>query len=257
MALMSLAQTHGTPLFVYSKAAMLSALAAYQRGFAGRNAQICYAMKANSSLGVLQVFADAGCGFDIVSGGELERALTAGGDAAKVIFSGVGKTRAEMKQALSAGIGCFNVESEAELDVLSSVALAMGLTAPVSIRVNPNVDPKTHPYISTGLKGNKFGVAHEDALRIYKHAASLKGLRVVGIDCHIGSQITTTEPYLDAMDRVLELVTSIEAAGIQLEHIDFGGGLGIDYNDDTPPQADMLWQQLLQKIDVQGFGDKS
>ena len=256
MALKSLAQTHGTPLFVYSKAAMLSALAAYQRGFAGRNAQICYAMKANSSLGILQVFADAGCGFDIVSGGELERALTAGGDAAKVIFSGVGKTRAEMKQALSAGIGCFNVESEAELDVLSSVALAMGLTAPVSIRVNPNVDPKTHPYISTGLKGNKFGVAHEDALQIYKHAASLKGLRVVGIDCHIGSQITTTEPYLDAMDRVLELVTSIEAAGIQLAHIDFGGGLGIDYNGDTPPQADMLWQQLLQKIDVQGFGDK-
>ena len=254
--LTSLAQAHGTPLFVYSKAAMLSALAAYQRGFAGRNAQICYAMKANSSLGILQVFANAGCGFDIVSGGELERVLAAGGDAAKVIFSGVGKTRAEMKQALSAGIGCFNVESEAELDVLSSLALAMGLTAPVSIRVNPNVDPKTHPYISTGLKGNKFGVAHEDALRIYQHAASLKGLRVVGIDCHIGSQITTTEPYLDAMDRVLELVTSIEAAGIQLAHIDFGGGLGIDYNGDTPPQADMLWQQLLQKIDAQGFGDK-
>jgi diaminopimelate decarboxylase len=251
-----LAQAHGTPLFVYSKAAMLDALGAYQRGFAGRHAQICYAMKANSSLGVLQVFAQAGCGFDIVSGGELERVVAAGGDAAKVIFSGVGKTRAEMAQALSAGIGCFNVESEAELDVLSAVALGMGLTAPVSIRVNPNVDPKTHPYISTGLKGNKFGVAHEDALRIYQHAASLKGLRVIGIDCHIGSQITTTEPYLDAMDRVLELVTSIEAAGIPIAHIDFGGGLGIDYNHDTPPQADALWQQLLAKIDAKGFADK-
>jgi len=251
-----LAQDHGTPLFVYSKAAMLSALAAYERGFSGRNAQICYAMKANSSLGVLQVFAQAGCGFDIVSGGELDRVIAAGGDAAKVIFSGVGKTRAEMAQALKAGIGCFNVESEAELDVLSSVALGLSLTAPVSIRVNPNVDPKTHPYISTGLKGNKFGVAHEDALRIYRHAASLKGLRVVGIDCHIGSQITTIDPYLDAMDRVLELVTSIEAAGIPIAHIDFGGGLGIDYNHDTPPAADALWQQLLAKIDAHGFGDK-
>ncbi|MDP3411892.1 MAG: diaminopimelate decarboxylase, partial [Polaromonas sp.] len=148
----ALAREHGTPLFVYSRAAMLTALAAYQRGFAGRDAQICYAMKANSSLGVLQVFAEAGCGFDIVSGGELERVLTAGGDVRKVIFSGVGKTRAEMQQALSAGIGCFNVESEAELDVLSEVAVAMGQVAPVSIRVNPNVDPKTHPYISTGLK---------------------------------------------------------------------------------------------------------
>ena len=255
-ALSSLAATHGTPLFVYSKAAMLSALAAYQRGFAGRNAQICYAMKANSSLGVLQVFANAGCGFDIVSGGELDRVIAAGGDPAKVIFSGVGKTRFEMAQALKAGIGCFNVESEAELDVLSSVALGMGLTAPVSIRVNPNVDPKTHPYISTGLKGNKFGVAHEDALRIYQHASTLKGLRVVGIDCHIGSQITTTAPYLDAMDRVLELVTSIEAAGIPIEHIDFGGGLGIDYNNDTPPEADTLWQQLLEKIDAHGFANK-
>ena len=256
VVLASLAQAHGTPLFVYSKAAMLDALAAYQRGFAGRNAQICYAMKANSSLGILQVFADAGCGFDIVSGGELERVLAAGGDTAKVIFSGVGKTRPEMQQALNAGIGCFNVESEAELDVLSSVALGLGLVAPVSIRVNPNVDPKTHPYISTGLKGSKFGVAHEDALRIYQHAATLKGLRVVGIDCHIGSQITTSEPYLDAMDRMLELVASIEAAGIPIAHIDFGGGLGIDYNGDTPPAADTLWQQLLAKIDAHGFAGK-
>lgn len=251
-----LAAAHGTPLFVYSKAAMLSALAAYQRGFAGRHAQICYAMKANSSLGVLQVFARAGCGFDIVSGGELDRVLAAGGEAGKIIFSGVGKTRAEMRQALAAGIGCFNVESEAELDVLSDVALSLQLRAPVSIRVNPNVDPKTHPYISTGLKDNKFGVAHEDALRIYQHAASLKGLRVVGIDCHIGSQITDATPYLDAMDRVLDLVAAIEAAGITLEHIDFGGGLGINYNNDTPPEADALWRQLLARLDARGYGGK-
>ena len=256
VALDALAATHGTPLFVYSKAAMLAALAAYQRGFAGRNAQICYAMKANSSLAVLQVFARAGCGFDIVSGGELDRVLAAGGTATKVIFSGVGKTRAEMRHALVAGIGCFNVESEAELDVLSDVATTLGLRAPVSIRVNPNVDPKTHPYISTGLKGNKFGVAHEDALRIYQHAASLKGLSVVGIDCHIGSQITESTPYIDAMDRVLELVAAIEGAGITLQHIDFGGGLGIDYNHDTPPQADDLWRQLLAKIDARGYGNK-
>ena len=256
VALDALAATYGTPLFVYSKAAMLAALAAYQRGFAGRNAQICYAMKANSSLGVLQVFANAGCGFDIVSGGELDRVLAAGGEAQKVIFSGVGKTRAEMRQALTAGIGCFNVESEAELDVLSDVATALGLRAPVSIRVNPNVDPKTHPYISTGLKGNKFGIAHEDALRTYQHATSLKGLSVVGIDCHIGSQITDSTPYLDAMDRVLELVAAIEGAGITLQHIDFGGGLGIDYNHDTPPQADDLWRQLLAKIDARGYGNK-
>jgi diaminopimelate decarboxylase len=256
LSLSTLAREHGTPLFVYSKAAMLDALAAYQRGFAGRTAQICYAMKANSSLGVLQVFAQAGCGFDIVSGGELMRALAAGAEAAKIIFSGVGKTRAEMRQALAAGIGCFNVESEAELDVLSDVALTMKLRAPVSIRVNPNVDPKTHPYISTGLKGNKFGIAHEDALRLYRHAASLKGLQVVGIDCHIGSQITEATPYLDAMDRVLDLVAAIEAAGIALAHIDFGGGLGINYNDDTPPEADALWQLLLAKLDARGYGGK-
>ena len=254
--LSTLAAHHGTPLFVYSKAAMLSALAAYQRGFAGRQAQICYAMKANSSLAVLQVFAQAGCGFDIVSAGELARVLAAGGDPAKVIFSGVGKTRAEMKQALQVGIGCFNVESTAELNVLNEVALSVGRTAPVSLRVNPNVDPKTHPYISTGLKGNKFGVAHEDAVKIYQHAASLPGLKVVGIDCHIGSQITEVTPYLDAMDRILDLVTEIEAAGVPIHHIDFGGGLGINYNGDTPPEADALWAQLLAKLDARGFGER-
>jgi diaminopimelate decarboxylase len=254
--LSDLARAHGTPLFVYSKAAMLSALAAYQRGFAGRKAQICYAMKANSTLAVLQVFADAGCGFDTVSGGELARVLAAGADPAKVIFSGVGKTRAEMQQALKVGIGCFNVESEAELDVLNEVAVGLGRQAPVSLRVNPNVDAKTHPYISTGLKGNKFGIAHEDALRAYRHAASLPGLQVVGIDCHIGSQITETTPYLDAMDRVLDLVGEIEAAGIAIAHIDFGGGLGINYNGDTPPEADVLWAQLLAKLDQRGYGER-
>jgi diaminopimelate decarboxylase len=213
-------------------------------------------MKANSSLAVLQVFAQAGCGFDIVSGGELERVLAAGGDAAKVIFSGVGKTRQEMAQALNAGIGCFNVESEAEIDVLNAVALSLGKVAPISIRVNPNVDPKTHPYISTGLKGNKFGIAHERTLAIYQHAAALPGLKVVGIDCHIGSQITQEAPYLDAMDRMLDLVTAIEAAGIPIHHIDFGGGLGIDYQGDTPPAADSLWAKLLAKLDARGFGQR-
>jgi len=254
LTLSNLAQEHGTPLYVYSKAAMLGALAAYQKGFAGRKAQICYAMKANSSLGVLQVFARAGCGFDIVSSGELARVRAAGGDLAKVIFSGVGKTRHEMREALAAGIGCFNVESEAEIEVLNTVAMSMGLRAPISIRVNPNVDPKTHPYISTGLKGNKFGIAHERTLATYQHAATLPGLRIVGIDCHIGSQITEEEPYLDALDRMLDLVQAIEAAGIHLEHIDFGGGLGIQYQNEVPPAADALWTKLLEKIDARGLG---
>ncbi|NMM85340.1 diaminopimelate decarboxylase [Rhodococcus sp. SRB_17] len=251
-----LAQAHGTPLFVYSQTSMQAALAAYQRGFAGRKLQVCYAMKANSSLAVLQFFARQGCGFDIVSGGELERVVAAGGDVRKVIFSGVGKTRAEMLQALQAGILCFNVESEAELEVLSEVATASGHTAPVSIRVNPNVDPKTHPYISTGLKGNKFGVAHERTLAVYQRAAALPGLHVAGIDFHIGSQITEATPYLDATDRLLDLVQEIEAAGIPIHHIDFGGGLGINYNGDTPPAADALWMQLLAKIDARGYGDR-
>ncbi len=254
--LADLAARWGTPLFVYSKASMLAALAAYQRGLAGRKAQICYAMKANSSLAVLQLFARAGCGFDIVSGGELERVLAAGGDPAKVIFSGVGKTRAEMAQALRAGIGCFNVESESELDVLHRVASELGRIAPVSLRVNPNVDAKTHPYISTGLKDNKFGIAHENALAAYRHAASLSGLRVVGIDCHIGSQITDSAPYLDTIDRILDLVEEIEKAGIAIAHIDLGGGLGISYNGEAPPAADDLWSALLARFDARGHGGR-
>jgi diaminopimelate decarboxylase len=256
LSLDALAREHGTPLFVYSKQWMLDALAAYQRGFEGRDALICYAMKANSSLGVLRVFAEAGCGFDIVSGGELARVLAVGADPAKIIFSGVGKTRAEMRQALAAGIACFNVESEAELDVLNEVALAEGRRAPISIRINPNVDPKTHPYISTGLKGNKFGIAHDRAVEAYRHAARLPGLEVVGIDCHIGSQITEASPYLDACDRILDLVEAIEAAGVPIHHLDFGGGLGIDYNGEVPPKADALWQQLLARLDARGFGQR-
>jgi diaminopimelate decarboxylase len=257
VSLASLAQAHGTPLFVYSQAAMLHALAAYQKGLAGRRHQICYAMKANSSLAILQTLVRAGCGLDIVSGGELERALRAGVAASKVIFSGVGKTRAEMRRALDVGIGCFNVESVAELDVLGEVAKSMGLRAPVSLRVNPNVDAQTHPYISTGLKDNKFGIAHEDVVSTYQRAAAHPGLRVVGIDCHIGSQITQAAPYLDAMDRVLDLVQAIEAGGIRIEHIDFGGGLGINYHGDTPPSADALWQALLAKLDARGYGDRA
>ncbi|MBC5784556.1 diaminopimelate decarboxylase [Ramlibacter sp. USB13] len=254
--LAELAREHGTPLFAYSKASMLAALAAYQRGFAGRKAKVHYALKANSSLAILQVFARAGCGFDIVSGGELERVLAAGAQGADIIFSGVGKTRREMKRALEAGIHCFNVESEPELEVLSAVAADMGLKAPVSLRVNPDVNPLTHPYISTGLKGSKFGIAHKDALRAYQRAAALPGLRVVGIDCHIGSQITQVSPYLDALDRMLDLVDTIEAAGIPIAHIDLGGGLGITYNAEQPPAADALWQRLLARLDARGYGDR-
>ena len=246
--LADMAQAHGTPLYVYSKASMLDALAAYQRGFAGRKVQICYAMKANSSLAVLQLFARAGCGFDIVSGGELARVLAAGGDASKVIFSGVGKTRAEMRQALAAGIGCFNVESEAELEVLNEVALDMGAQAPVSIRVNPNVDAKTHPYISTGLKENKFGVAFEEALALYRRAAELPHLTINGIDCHIGSQLLDAAPFAEALDKLLQLVDRLQSEGIQLHHIDLGGGLGIRYRDETPPSIQAYLAPLLGEL---------
>ncbi len=257
VSLERLAREHGTPLFVYSRAAMLESLTAYQRGLAGRSHLICYAMKANSSLAILQTLVNAGCGLDIVSGGELERALAAGCAPERIVFSGVGKTRAEMRRALDVGIGCFNVESRGELDVLDEVARSMGRRARVSIRVNPDVDAKTHPYISTGLKDNKFGIAHGEVLLTYRHAAACAGLEVVGIDCHIGSQITEAAPYLDAMDRVLDLVAAIEVDGLRLHHLDFGGGLGIDYNGDTPPAADTLWPRLLAKLDARGYGDRT
>jgi len=255
-SLRELAARFGTPLYVYSRTAMLAALSGYQRALAGRDHLVCYAMKANSNLAVLQTLAEAGCGFDIVSGGELERVLAAGGDAAKVVFSGLGKTRAEMKQALLAGVMCFNVESEAELEVLSQVAVQTGKTARVSLRVNPDVDAKTHPYISTGLKGNKFGVAHERAVETYLRAAALPGLLVAGIDCHIGSQITETGPYLDALDRLLELIETVEARGVPVPHLDLGGGLGITYTDEVPPAAEVLVNALLARIDARGHGHR-
>jgi len=254
LGLAALAREHGTPLYVYSRGAMLDALAAYQRALAGRTHLVCYAMKANSTLAVLQTFAQAGCGFDIVSMGELERVLAAGGSPAKVVFSGVGKQRHEMRRALEVGVKCFNVESLGELRLLSAVATEARLRAPVSLRINPDVDARTHPYISTGLKGNKFGIAHDQALAAYRQAATLPGLEVVGIDCHIGSQITEIAPYLDALDRLLDLIEALEAEGIRIHHLDVGGGLGITYTDETPPDAGELVSSLLQRIDARGHG---
>ena len=252
----ALAHEHGTPLYVYSRAAMLSALAAYQRALVGRTHLICYAMKANSTLAVLQTFAQAGCGFDIVSVGELERVLAVGGTPAKVVFSGVGKRRDEMRRALEVGVKCFNVESRSELLTLSAVAVELDKRAAVSLRINPDVDAKTHPYISTGLKGNKFGIAHGEALAAYRQAASLPGLDVVGIDCHIGSQITEIGPYLDALDRLLDLIEALEGEGIRIHHLDVGGGLGITYTDETPPDAGELVARLLERIDARGHGHR-
>ncbi len=254
--LADLARRFGTPLYVYSRESMLAALGGYQRALAGRDHLVCYAMKANSSLAVLQTFAQAGCGFDIVSGGELERVLAVGVPASKIVFSGVGKTRAEMRQALEAGVMCFNVESEAELGVLSQVAVEVGITANISLRVNPDVDAGTHPYISTGLKGNKFGIAHERAVACYERAALLPGLKVMGIDFHIGSQIADAGPYLDALDRMLELVEAVEARGIPIRHLDLGGGLGITYTDEAPPSAEALVTALLARIDARGHGHR-
>ena len=257
LAANELARRFGTPLYAYSTAAMGRALAPYQRALAGRAHLICYAMKANSNLAVLQWFARHGCGFDIVSGGELDRALAAGADPARIVFSGVGKTRAEMARALTAGVLCFNVESLDELDVLSSVAVGAGRTARVSLRVNPDVDAKTHPYISTGLKNNKFGIAHGEALDAYRRAAGLPGLEVIGIDCHIGSQITEAPPYVEALDRLLDLVEAAERHGLSIGHLDLGGGLGIDYRGETPPAADALVGLLLDRIDARGHAHRT
>jgi diaminopimelate decarboxylase len=251
-----LAARHGTPLYVYSRASIVGAVRAYRRALVGREHLVCYAMKANSNLAVLQVLAAEGCGFDIVSGGELERVLAAGGDPARVVFSGVGKSEAEMARALEVGVLCFNVESEAEIDTLSRVATRAGRTARISVRVNPDVDAGTHPYISTGLKNNKFGVAHGRALAVYRRAAALPGLEVVGIDCHIGSQITEVAPYLNALDRVLDLVEAIEREGIVIHHLDVGGGLGITYRDEAPPTADALVGALLQHLERRGHAHR-
>ena len=251
-----LAREHGTPLYLYSRTSMLDALGGYQRALAGRDHLICYAMKANSNLAVLQTFTQAGCGFDIVSAGELERVLAVGVTGDRVVFSGVGKTRREMQRALEVDVLCFNVESEGELELLSEVAAAAGKTARVSLRINPDVDAGTHPYISTGLKGNKFGIAHQDALANYRRAAALPGLSVVGIDCHIGSQITETGPHLDALDRLLDLIEVVEQAGIPIQHLDLGGGLGITYRNESPPSAESFVTRLLDRVEARGHGHR-
>lgn len=234
VSLAALAKQYGTPLYVYSRAALEQQFRAYDDALGDWPHLVCYAVKANSNLAVLNVLARQGAGFDIVSQGELERVLAAGGDPAKVVFSGVGKQAAEMARALEVGVYCFNVESEAELERLSQVASELGKTAHVSLRVNPDVDAKTHPYISTGLKENKFGIDIAVAPQVYAHAASLPGLQVKGIDCHIGSQLTEITPFLDALERVLALVDELAEQGIQIEHLDLGGGLGVKYRDETP-----------------------
>ncbi len=244
VALQGIADRFGTPCYVYSRAALTAAFNAYraalaEQGFAHRS-HICYAVKANSNLAILNVFARLGAGFDIVSGGELARVIAAGGDPAKVVFSGVGKSPEEMHQALQAGIHCFNVESASELEHLNTVAGAMGRRAPIALRVNPNVDPKTHPYISTGLKTSKFGVAFDTAITLYRHARSLPHLAIRGIACHIGSQLLDPQPAADAAGKVLELVDQLAAEGIVFEHIDLGGGMGIRYRDEAVLPAEGL-----------------
>jgi diaminopimelate decarboxylase len=255
--LSDLARHYGTPLFVYSQRAMQAQAARYLEALQGQPHLLCYAMKANSSLAVLQTFVRMGLGLDIVSGGELLRALAAGASPDKIVFSGVGKTAAEMALGLEHGVRCFNVESTAELERLSQVAQSAGKTARISLRVNPDVDAGTHPYISTGLKNNKFGIAHAEAVQAYRRAAELPGLRVEGIDCHIGSQITQIEPYLDALDRLLDLVETVESTGLSLHHIDIGGGLGIQYEDETPPDAGELIARVLQRLRQRGHGHRT
>lgn len=232
--LSEIAEAVDTPCFVYSRKALTQAYRDFEQAFSGTPHLLCYAVKANPNLAILNLFARLGAGFDIVSGGELARVLAAGGDAKRVVFSGVGKTAAEMRAGLEAGILCFNVESQAELERLNQVAGELGCKAPVSLRVNPDVDPKTHPYISTGLKQNKFGVEYGLAFELYQRAAALPHLRVRGIDCHIGSQITDVSPFLAALDKVLDLVDRLQAAGIAIQHLDLGGGVGIRYRDETP-----------------------
>ncbi|MBU0621025.1 MAG: diaminopimelate decarboxylase [Gammaproteobacteria bacterium] len=245
VALDDIAQRFGTPCYVYSRAALIDGYRQFAEAFKGRDHLICYAVKANSNIAILNQFARLGAGFDIVSGGELQRVLAAGGTADKVVFSGVGKSEAEMRQALEAGILCFNVESPSELDRLNEVAGSMGKIAPISLRVNPDVDAKTHPYISTGLKQNKFGVAYTEAFDLYRKAAAMPHLRITGMDCHIGSQLTETSPFIAAAEKVLALVDRLAASGIVLEHLDLGGGLGICYDDETPPSIAAYAQALL------------
>lgn len=246
--LANIAEQFGTPCYVYSRAALTDGFNRFKQALQGRDHLICYAVKANSNLAVLNVFARMGAGFDIVSGGELQRVLAAGGDADKVVFSGVGKSESEMRMALAAGILCFNVESAPELDKLNQVAGDMGKIAPISLRVNPDVDAKTHPYISTGLKQNKFGVAYGEAIALYRKAHALPHLRITGMDCHIGSQLTETSPFIAAVEKILLLVDALANEGIRLEHLDLGGGLGIRYRDETPPAIADYVQSLLTAL---------
>ena len=247
--LTGIAERFGTPCYVYSRATLERHWRVFDEALASHPHLICYAVKANSSLAVLQVLARLGSGFDIVSEGELERVLQAGGEPSRIVFSGVGKRATEMRRALDAGIRCFNVESEPELLLLNDVSAAAGRSAPVSLRVNPDVDARTHPYISTGLRDNKFGIGVDSALEVYRHAAGLPHLHVTGIDCHIGSQLTATAPFVDALERVLELVDRLQAAGMELAHIDLGGGLGIPYQQgDSPPLPDVYARALLERM---------
>ncbi|MBG57347.1 MAG: diaminopimelate decarboxylase [Porticoccus sp.] len=249
VALTRIAERYGTPTYVYSRAALTEHFMAYQDALADRHHLICYAVKANSNLAVLNVLAQLGAGFDIVSVGELERVLAAGGDPAKVIFSGVGKQPSEMARALQVGIHCFNVESEAELAVLNRVAGESGKKANISLRVNPDVDAKTHPYISTGLRDNKFGIDISQALDVYLTANKMPHLTITGIDCHIGSQLTEIAPFIDALNRVLKLVEQLSANGINLEHLDLGGGLGVCYQNEQPPHPSEYIAAIRQQLD--------
>lgn len=243
-----IAQQFGTPTYVYSRATLERHYRAYEEAFGAHPHLVCYAVKANANLAVLNVLARLGAGFDIVSEGELERVLAAGGVPHRVVFSGVGKQAREMRRALEVGVHCFNVESEAELYRLNDVALELGRIAPVSLRVNPDVDAQTHPYISTGLKDNKFGIAFARAEAVYQIAASLPGLKIIGVDCHIGSQLTDTAPFLDALERVLGLIDRLSALGIAIEHLDLGGGLGVRYRSETPPQPADYIGAVLQRL---------
>ncbi len=244
----AIAATVGTPCYVYSRATLERHWRAFDHAFGTHPHLVCYAVKANSNLAVLNLLARLGSGFDIVSGGELERVLAAGGDPGRVVFSGVGKRRDELERALAVGIRCFNVESEAELELLEQVAAARGQQAPVSLRINPDVDAQTHPYISTGLKQNKFGIDPERALALYERAAASSHLHLVGVDCHIGSQLTQVAPFVDALDRVLALTTRLETMGIHLRHLDLGGGLGIRYRDEDPPQPADHAAALMERL---------
>ena len=244
----ALAAQYGTPLYVYSRATLERHWHAFNDALGDHPHLICYAVKANSNIGVLSVLAKLGSGFDIVSGGELARVIEAGGDMSKVVFSGVGKTPQEIEFALQQGIHCFNVESEPELERINAVAGKLGKKAPISLRINPDVDAKTHPYISTGLKANKFGIARERAIEVYTLAASLDHLNVIGMDCHIGSQLTETGPFVDALDRLLELVDELAAKGIDISHLDVGGGLGVTYKDETPPHPKEYAQAIAAKM---------